>query len=158
MLVVLTETRLQQERAQTVAERLIYDGWVAIETRGYCEGILMLWHTEILDVEVVGMSEQEIDAIIEVKDTNISFLFSAIYASPRIEERRLLRCNLEEVTAAHSMAWVALGNFNEVLYESEKLGGRPICQARAQEFSEVLNTCSFSYLGFIGPRFRWSNL
>lgn len=44
-----------------------------------------------------------------------SWLLSAVYASPRFAERRLLWENLSSVVGLHSLSWVVIGDFNEVL-------------------------------------------
>ena len=44
-----------------------------------------------------------------------SWLLSAVYASPRFAESRLLWENLSSVVGLHSLSWVVIGDFNEVL-------------------------------------------
>ena len=51
-----------------------------------------------------------------------------------------------------------LGDFNEVLSGEEKLGGRQINAYRAKLFQECINGCGLMDMGFLGPRFTWTNL
>ena len=49
-----------------------------------------------------------------------------------------------------------MGDFNEISYRGEKVGGgeRPEWQMRA--FSSVINKSKLRDMGFIGPEFTWS--
>ncbi|KAL0347722.1 UNVERIFIED_CONTAM: hypothetical protein Scaly_1788200 [Sesamum calycinum] len=64
---------------------------------------------------------------------------------------------LDSSTPKSSRAWLCAGDFNEILDQSEKLGGppRPVWQIR--NFREALAGCSLSDLGFTGTPFTWCN-
>ena len=103
-------------------------------------------------------TEQEIHATVKVRESNLIWLISPIYASPRIAERKILWENLTQVAQLHNMPWLLLGDFNEILSSENKFGGRSINLNRALDFKECLDTCSLLDLGFSGPKFTWSNL
>lgn len=119
---------------------------------------MMMWNKEYVKMEVVGLTEQEIRAIVEVRNIKLSWFLSAIYASPRESEHRILWDNLKLIANSHDLPWFAVGDFNKILNENEKWGGNPINISRVTRFSETLDYCSFIDLGFVGPRFTWSNL
>jgi len=50
-----------------------------------------------------------------------------------------------------------LGDFNELLSSSDKLGGNPLNSRRVQMFKDCLDSCDMVDLGFQGPRFTWDN-
>ena len=52
--------------------------------------------------------------------------------------------------------WLCLGDFNEVLVSSEKLGGNLRQNSFMQTFQHTLETCELSDLGFNGPKYTWS--
>lgn len=155
---ILTETRVDRDRAPGMAGRLPFDSYLATPTIGRRGGILLLWNSEAVKVSMVAFTEQDIHAVMEVKNSNSFWLFSAIYGSPRLNERKILWDNLETIATAQNLPWLALGDFNEILNDSEKMGGSPVDQNRALRFAEVLNNCGFIDLGFSGPPFTWSNL
>lgn len=117
-----------------------------------------MWDSHEADIQFQASTEQEIHALVKVPNTNSTFLLSAIYASPRYRERKILWENLETIAETHKYPWLALGDFNEILCESEKFGGRPISWAKSLRFAKMINKCSFLGLGFSGPRFTWTNL
>lgn len=58
--------------------------------------------------------------------SNTTWLLSVVYVSPRFAERRLLWENLIAVFGLHSLPWVIVGDFNEVLVGKDKFGGRSV--------------------------------
>ena len=95
--------------------------------------------------------------MVKVRNSDFSWLFTAIYASPRIAERHILWENLIKVAKMHDMPWVLVGDFNEPLMEGDKFGGRTVSVSRSLPFKECLDKCSMIDIGFAGPRFTWTN-
>ena len=82
---------------------------------------------------------------------------SAIYASPRRSERRILWNNLSVIADIHNLPWVMVGDFNDILSCDEKWeGNRPVA-SRIREFKDCLNACNMIDMGFLGPKYTWSN-
>ena len=65
--------------------------------------------------------------------------------------------NLKILTSLHNLPWSLMGDFNKVLFEDEKLGGNTISQRRVRAIQECMNVCHILDLGFLGPKFTWSN-
>ena len=84
-----------------------------------------------MDCQALNATEQEIHLVVQVNSSNHPWLLSAIYASPRVNERHLLWDNLKMIAKLHNFPWVTLGDFNEVIFDSEKVGGRPINRTKA---------------------------
>ncbi|XP_065631297.1 uncharacterized protein LOC136068288 [Quercus suber] len=101
-----------------------------------------------------GSKEQEIHSMVKDLSSNVSWHLSAINASPKYAERRLLWDNLSTVARLHSLPWVIAADFNEVLLGDDKYGGQPVNVNRALNFQECLNNCGMIDLGFSGPRFQ----
>lgn len=57
---ILTETRLDQDRALEMARRPPFDSCMATQTTGRREGILFLWNSEAVQASHVATTEQEI--------------------------------------------------------------------------------------------------
>ena len=110
-----------------------------------------------MHVEVLAATEQEIHALIWVRSQSLSWLISAIYASPRFEERCILWNNLRILANMHDLPWALMGDFNEVLSAEEKYEGNPICQRRVRAIKECMDECRMMDLGFIGPIYTWTN-
>lgn len=93
-IMVITETRVGGDRATKIIEGLPFDGFFVTETIGYAGGLWLLWKKEEVDVFVLVATEQEIHAMIKVCNSDLTWLISSVYASPRLVERKILWVNL----------------------------------------------------------------
>ena len=90
VIMVITETRVGGSRVERIIEGLPFDGFITTETIGYAEGLWIPWKREDVEINLLLATEQEIHATVKEYASNFSWLFSAIYASPRIAEQRIL--------------------------------------------------------------------
>ena len=154
---VITETKLSGARANEIIETLPFDGAVVTDTIGFAGGIWLLWRSNLVQVEALATTEQEVHAIVRVRTQSFNWLISAIYASPRFEERCILWDNLKMLADMHDLPWALMGDFNEVLIDEEKSGGNHISQRRVRAIQDCMDTCHMLDLGFSGPKFTWTN-
>ncbi|XP_028089245.1 uncharacterized protein LOC114289680 [Camellia sinensis] len=96
--------------------------------------------------------------ILHVHSNSASWFFSAIYASPHFNLRRDLWDNLKLFADNHNFSWLIVGDFNEILSNADKFGGRAINPYRSQRFKSCIDHCGLMDLGFSGPCFTWTNL
>lgn len=61
------------------------------------------------------------------------------------------------MASLHSSPWIIARDFNEVLADNDKFGGRAMNANRSLLFKDCLDSCNIVDLGFSGPRFTWSN-
>ena len=153
IVMVITETRLSGARANEIIETLQFDGAVVTDTVGFASGIWLLWHSDLVQVEALASTDQEIHAIVLVRSQTLNWLISAIYASPRFEDRYILWENLKMLANIHDLPWALMGDFNKVLSEEEKSGGNHISQRRVRAIQDYMDTCHMLDVGFSGPKF-----
>lgn len=53
------------------------------------------------------------------------------------------------------VSWLVCGDFNEILYASEKKGGMLREEGRMKMFHDVLQCCELMDIGFLSPWFTW---
>ena len=95
LIMVITETSMSGARADEIIEFLPFDGAVVANTIGFAGGIWLLWCSDLVQVDVLASTEQEIQSLIQVRSQNFNWIISAIYVSPRFVERCLLWDNLK---------------------------------------------------------------
>ena len=156
-ILVVMETRVGGERAREITDKLPFDGAIHTDTIGYSSGLWVLWNADKVEVSSLANIEQEIHIVDKVRSLNSSWLFSAVYASPRSTERQILWNNLMRVAEIQNMPWVIAGDFNEPLVEEDKFGGRAVSVSRSLLFKKCLDKCNMIDIGFSGPRYTWSN-
>ena len=151
------ETRVGGDKAKEIIDRLPFDGAIRAETIGYASGIWLLWNSDRVTVMQLASMEQEIHVEVKVLPSNLSWILSVVYASPRIVERQVLWENLAKVAELHSKPWIIAGDFNEPLVEANKFGGRLVSINRSLLFKDCLDKCNMVDMGFSGPRYTWTN-
>lgn len=55
------------------------------------------------------------------------------------------------------LPWLVLGDFNEITFAREKLGGNRRKEYRMRSYKETMNSYNLIDLGFIGSKLTWSN-
>ena len=156
-ILVVMETKLGGSRAKEVTDRLPFDGAIHSKTIGFTGGLWLLWNEDKVEIEELARTEQEIHVEVKVHASNLSWIFSAIYASPRSEERCILWNNLSKVAKLHNKPWIMAGDFNEPLVQKDKFGGRGVSVNQSLALKECLNVCSMVDMGFSRPRYTWTN-
>lgn len=67
----------------------------------------------------------------------------------------LMKCLREQ--DAENLPWLCAGDFNEILFQHEKEGGKLRPQACLDHFKNALEVCELDDLGFSGDIFTWRN-
>ncbi|GKV28437.1 hypothetical protein SLEP1_g37496 [Rubroshorea leprosula] len=70
----------------------------------------------------------------------------------------ILSANNQAIHAVIQGPWMIIGDFNDVVDQSEKFGKNEIPQTRARAYLDCMNHCNMVDLGFIGNRFTWANM
>jgi hypothetical protein len=109
-IVVVIETRMGGAKADAIIRTLPFDGAYSTETIGFAGGIWLFWLSDMVDVEVLSATEQEIHALIQVNSSPSPWLLSAIYASPRFVDRCVLWNNLITVAIVIISPGLSWGN------------------------------------------------
>ncbi|KAL7211712.1 hypothetical protein ACSBR2_014549 [Camellia fascicularis] len=156
-LVVITKTRIGGDKDMTICKSLCFPNFHILEPIGFAGGIWLLWNGQEIHCDVISVTQQEIHAYIQVLSSPALWLFSAIYASPCFNTRKILWDNLKIFAHVHNFPWLLMGDFNEVLTRTEKFGGQPINHRRAMLFKNCLDHCGLIDMGFSGPHFTWNN-
>lgn len=151
------ETKFGGSKAKEVTNRLPFDGAIHTETIGFTGGLWLLWNEDKVEIGELAKTIQEIHVKVKVHAPNLSWIFFAIYASPRSEERCILWNNLTKVAELHNKPWILTGDFNELLVQFDKFGGRGVGVSRSLAFKDCLDLCSMVNMGFSGPRYTWTN-
>ncbi|XP_075096400.1 uncharacterized protein LOC142174494 [Nicotiana tabacum] len=134
-----------------------FDGMIEVAATGYSGGISILWLSSVLVVEPVATTAQEIHCHVQVKPLPFKFLFTAIYASNELVNRKSLWETLIYVYDSYKGPWIIKGDFNEITHATDKFGGLPINNSRSHKFLDCLNYCQMTDLGYKGSRYTWTN-
>jgi len=138
---IIMETRIGSERAKEITNKLPFDGAIHMDTIGYVGGLWLMWNTEKVHVTQLAESEQEIHVLVKVISSNLDYILTAIYASPRFCERCILWNNMKNVANLHDKPWFIASDFNEMLVDGDKFGDRIVSANQSLIFKECLDRC-----------------
>lgn len=153
--VILTKTCVSGDRANKIISSLGFQRYSKVDAMGFAGGIWVIWNPEVIFMEPIASSFQEIH--LEAKVRNFSFLLTAIYGSPCFERHKLLWSSLSNLSLVLNYPWLLLGDFNDIASPTEKFGGGPPNFIKIETFNNFLNNCGLIDLGYVGPSFTWTN-
>lgn len=64
---------------------------------------------------------------------------------------------MDNIAAAFTGPWILLGDFNTVLSQAEKTGGRPVTSSSASGLTGIITKHGLIDVGFSSSPFTWSN-
>jgi hypothetical protein len=111
----------------------------------------MLWCKET-KIKVQSVTKNFIDVIIE---DEIDWRFTGVYGEPSWNQKHITWDALRDLHGQFQLPWLALGDFNEILFNHEKEGGRSRTQQAMQLFHDALRDCDLEDMGYVGDLFTW---
>ena len=116
---------------------------------------LILWKEEI-QVTVQSSSVAHIDATFRVIGIT-GWNFIGFYGHPETAKRGDSWTLLKRLQQYDNMPWLVVGDFNEILEASEKMGRIERQWYQMEAFRQALSDCALPDMGFQGNRFTWWN-
>ncbi|CAL1370678.1 unnamed protein product [Linum trigynum] len=126
---------------------------LVVDIVGFSGGIWLLWNSSCNTVEEKDRSFQHLHVSVEQGTTK--WMSTAVYGNPALIQRRGLWNSLRDIAEDISDPWLVAGDFNSILYASEKSGGAPFDASRVRDFQDCVLDAGLIDLGFSGPPFTW---
>lgn len=82
---------------------------------------------------------------------------TCFYGHPDPTKRHESWALLSHLKTFDPLMWLCLGDFNEIIAQSEKFGASLRRESQMEAFRVVLKECQLSDLGFKGSKFTWLN-
>ncbi|XP_060974102.1 uncharacterized protein LOC133039269 [Cannabis sativa] len=123
------------------------------EAQGRSGGLGLLWRYES-DIRIESFSKNHIDCFATVNGGS-EFRFTGIYGEPNRSLRKEIWRMLKNLYARRREPWCLMGDFNNVLSQSEKRGGNPYPQWLINGFQETVLACGLCDLELFGYPYTW---
>jgi exonuclease III len=150
----LSETYLDEEKADDVRKKLKMDHMIVSPSAdGRSGGLMMVWKKEVRIYSQMATTDF-IDMTVE-EDNGAIWRLTGFYGEPSWENKHRTYDVLRDLHSRADLPWLAIGDFNEILYSSEKEGGVPRARSRMQAFQDTLTDCSLEDIGYEGDIFTW---
>lgn len=116
----LMETKNDDDFIKEKTKDFHYSHYFSIPPTGLSGGLALLWKDSV-DLKVLESVTNLIDT--EVTFKGASSFVSFIYGAPAVENRSAFWTKLSQVGLGRDSPWLLSGDFNEILDNSEKVGG-----------------------------------
>jgi len=121
-------------------------------------GIWLLWNDENVEVSIIAKEPRIMHCLVLDKLTAKECLISAVYAPAQESRKDDFWQHLKQLHHSIDKPWCIMGDFNEMLSPSEKIGGIVLSPIKVQRLSDFLHY-SHSYDATVqGRLFTWKKL
>lgn len=149
----LMETHASGDKARRQAKRTGFSGQYIVDSSGQSGGIWCLWDDNSWKVEILESTFKFVHTRVTWKG-HISWLTTAVYASPRHNRRQQLWDDLSRISDTVDEAWVVLRDFNTIYAPHErKRGSSNFSDRSSLSFRNMINDCNLIDAGYQGSPF-----
>ncbi|KAF5194778.1 hypothetical protein FRX31_015633 [Thalictrum thalictroides] len=145
------ETKVRQNNATRIMKNCS-PNWFTMDN--YNEDpsgrIWILWDHNFFQITKVNSSKQFIHCQVRHLPTNFVFYSTFVYASNNRTERGLLWDNLVHLSSSITTPWCVMGDFNNVMFSNERIGGQPVHPRETRDFVETMHAAGLTDLKSIG--------
>lgn len=117
---------------------------------------MLLWNHDV-SILITYSSSNLIICDVEVISTGLKWGLICVYGPSVSGHQSDVWNRIKEYGNSASTPWCCIGDFNAVVYPSEKSGGALSSQSQMKDFREMIHSFSLMDLGFKGPAYTWSN-
>jgi hypothetical protein len=150
------ETKLRYNKMELIRCKLGLKNMIAVNCVGKSGGLALLWGDE-LDVEIQNYSRRHVNAKISLPFESATWKFTGFYGNLEAGKWGESWDLLRHLKSMDPVLWVCLGDFNEILNQSEKWGGNERNRSSMESFQSTLDECRLLDLGYLGQKFTWNN-
>ncbi|XP_059436514.1 uncharacterized protein LOC132169501 [Corylus avellana] len=155
-MVFLMETKLQAKSLEFIRIKAGFNNSFGVDSVGKSGGLALLWKNDV-SIEIQNYSRWHINAVFNSVSGTQAWKFTGFYGNPNASKRQESWSLLNYLQSFAPTPWLCAGDFNEILEDSEKWGGRRKALRQMQDFQQVVEQCNLQDLGFSGPKFTWHN-
>ncbi|KAJ0008131.1 hypothetical protein Pint_29751 [Pistacia integerrima] len=154
--VFLMETKCNRNKVELIRNKIGFSCSFVVESRGASGGIAMLWKDD-KEVDLVSYTQHHISIIVNQPTANQKFILTSFYGHPDVSKRTGSWNLLRELKAQTNMAWLCIGDFNEICHQYEKFEATDRPYRQMENFREALLDCDLNEIPFNGDFFTWNN-
>ncbi|XP_013589191.1 PREDICTED: uncharacterized protein LOC106297509 [Brassica oleracea var. oleracea] len=148
----LMETKQKDSYMIGLQKTLGYDRMFTVAPEGLSGGLTVLWK-DCYKVEILSSDKRLIDMSVEMG--SLFFFLSCVYEDPVRDRRQLVWDKLVNIGLTRDRAWALIGDFNELLDNSEKLGGAVRNDSTFWDFRNMVENCKIKEVRSTSNTLSW---
>ena len=118
------------------------------------ESLALFWK-EGITVEVLATDQSHIDTLVKGGVSTDWWHLTGFYRAPEPSKWEESWALLKVIRDKSTLPWLVIGDFNEIIRDSEKEGRSTQLRRQMKNFTDSLNWCGLCDLGFVRPSFTW---
>lgn len=123
-----------------------------VDPRGLSGGLALFWKTSY---EFEVLHSDKIIIVVNVKLESLSFFISFVYGDLIRHLHQEVWNRLTDIGSTRDDAWIVVGDLNELMDNSEKIGGPLRDKAMFHPFRSMINNCRLKEVPSSGNIFSW---
>ncbi|KAF7154196.1 hypothetical protein RHSIM_Rhsim01G0175200 [Rhododendron simsii] len=155
-IVYLMETKNNKVKLETICHRLKFNYGSYVDPERLAGGLALWWNNDV-SVDVEFSHKNLIHIVITIKAESLRWAATFVYGCPTHAGKERVWGELRNIASFERLPWLCIGDFNQVLRVSDKVGGNIPDSGRIDAFHDMLNDCGLVDLECKGPRFTWRN-
>ncbi|XP_061993561.1 uncharacterized protein LOC133711457 [Rosa rugosa] len=153
----ILDTRAPSVSISNKLKNLPFDNSYGISALGQCGGLVILWKSNLVKVDVIEPHDRFIHCLIKDLVTSKSYYATFVYAYPQKDRQAVLWNDLARLQPPNNECWVLMGDFNIITSLDEKLGGGQVVTNYMLNFCDFLNNENLFSLRAFGLPYTWTN-
>ena len=106
---------------------------------------------------MTNFTQHHISVMVGQDVSKKKWLLTGFYGHPETSKRKSTWNMLSSLRPVNNQGWCVIGDFNEIVAQSEKVGGKERPEGQMDEFRHCLEGNNLYDLGWRGMKFTWSN-
>ncbi|XP_031096875.1 uncharacterized protein LOC116001121 [Ipomoea triloba] len=147
------ETKVGRIHAERLRVKLGFEGLFYVDSVGRSGGLALLWRKNNT-ARLMSFSRNHVDVEVNMIGLGV-WRMTGFYGFPERGRRNASWDLLRSLAGRSSLLWVVIGDFNDLLFQSEKRGGIPHPDNLLRGFGEAVEDCGLAQLPMRGYQFTW---
>jgi exonuclease III len=127
-LLFLSETKISPSQVSATLNKLGFFLMSQVPASGLSGGLVLSWRPGV-DLECFSLNKHSISAWCYSDPPQTPWIISCVYAPPKRSDRLKFWDSFSEIGKGFEASWLCIGDFNFVLDQTEKKGGRPVANS-----------------------------
>ncbi|KAL4367600.1 hypothetical protein GQ457_05G015000 [Hibiscus cannabinus] len=119
--IFLSDSRLSRSGSDKLRLNLEMFGSFSVDYSNTCSGLLILWNNKIT-LDLLSYSDRHIDVCLS--HSSVQFRFTGLYGYANANLKYKTWELIDRLRSVSTLPWLLGGDFNEILHDNEKQGGR----------------------------------
>lgn len=149
----LSETLVRSDKIKTLCSSLGFVHSFAVDCIGRSGGLAVMWRSTVV-CTIDSYSVNHIDVLV-LRDQIPQWRLTCFYGIPERSRRRDSWELIKQLSSTSTMPWCIFGDFNDLLFQSDKEGVHDHPQYLMDGFREAIVESGLTEIDLNGGRFTW---